>query len=116
MVTKYGMSEKLGPITYGSDNNEVFLGRDMGHIRNYSEEIASEIDAEVRNIISVAYEKTEKILTDNMDRLHKVAEFLFHNEKMDGQQFEKIMKGEEEPELPEQSQPEELEKPSDINE
>ena len=63
MVTKYGMSEKLGPITYGSDNNEVFLGRDMGHIRNYSEEIASEIDAEVRNIISVAYEKTEKILT-----------------------------------------------------
>ena len=117
MVTKYGMSEKLGPITYGSDNNEVFLGRDMGHIRNYSEEIASEIDAEVRNIISVAYEKTEKILSDNMDRLHKVAEFLFHHEKMDGQQFEKIMRGEEEPEkLPEQGQPENSEPSNEANE
>ena len=91
MVTKYGMSDKLGPITYGSDNEEVFLGRDMGHIRNYSEEIASEIDSEVRDIITRAYEKTETILKDHLDQLHVVAQYLIEHEKVDGEEFKRLM-------------------------
>lgn len=91
MVTKYGMSDKLGPIAYGSDNNEVFLGRDMGHIRNYSEEIASEIDGEVRSIISSAYNKTNRILNEHLDQLHTVAKYLFENEKVDGETFTRLM-------------------------
>ena len=91
MVTKYGMSDKLGPIAYGSDNNEVFLGRDMGHIRNYSEEIASEIDGEVRSIISSAYNKTNGILNEHLDQLHTVAKYLFENEKVDGETFTRLM-------------------------
>ena len=66
MVTKYGMSEKLGPITYGSDDSNPFLGKEMGHISNYSEQTASEIDEEIQSIISTAYQKTEKILTDHI--------------------------------------------------
>ncbi len=77
MVTRYGMSEKLGPICYGSSNNEVFIGRDMGHVKNYSEETASEIDEEVHRIISAGYEKTESILREHVEKLHKVAQFLF---------------------------------------
>lgn len=91
MVTKYGMSDKLGPIAYGSDNNEVFLGRDMGHIRNYSEEIASEIDGEVRSIISNAYNNTMGILNEHLDQLHTVANYLFENEKVDGETFTRLM-------------------------
>ncbi len=91
MVTKYGMSDKLGPITYGSDNEEVFLGRDMGHIRNYSEEIASEIDGEVRDIITRAYDKTETILKDHLDQLHVVAQYLIEHEKVDGEEFKRLM-------------------------
>lgn len=94
MVTKYGMSEKLGPICYGSDNEEVFIGRDMGHVKNYSEETASEIDEEVRRIITEGYQKTESILKEHMDKLHKVAQFLFVNEKMSGEEFQKIMEAE----------------------
>ena len=67
MVTKYGMSERLGPICYGSDNEEVFIGRDMGHVKNYSEETASEIDEEVRRIITEGYQKTESILKEHME-------------------------------------------------
>ena len=87
------MSEKLGPIAYGSDNNEVFLGRDMGHIRDYSEEIASEIDSEIRNIVNRAYEKTEDILRTHDDQLHSVAEYLIEHEKVDGETFRKLMDG-----------------------
>ena len=94
MVTKYGMSERLGPICYGSDNEEVFIGRDMGHVKNYSEETASEIDEEVRRIITEGYQKTESILKEHMDKLHKVAQFLFVNEKMSGEEFQKIMEAE----------------------
>ena len=106
MVTKYGMSEKLGPITYGSDNNEVFLGRDMGHIRNYSEEIASEIDNEVHMIISNAYANTEKKLLEHVDKLHKVAAYLFTNEKMDAETFVSIMQQSSDASLPEEAQEE----------
>jgi len=94
MVTKYGFSEKLGTIVYGDENSEVFLGKDYGRSRNYSEEIASEIDAEVRSIITTAHEQCEKLLTDNIDQLHKVAQYLIENEKIDGDDFEKLLKGE----------------------
>ena len=99
MVIKYGMTEKLGPILYGSsDSNEIFLGRDFGHTRNYSEEVAAEIDEEIKSIITSAYAETERKLTEHMDKLHTVAQYLFHHEKLDGDQFDKLMKGEALPE------------------
>ncbi len=91
MVTKYGMSDALGPVRYGSDNSEPFLGRDMGHIRNYSEETASKIDAEVKRMIDNAYQQTEDILNLHMDQLHQVAQYLFRNEKMSGEEFTRMM-------------------------
>ncbi len=91
MVTKYGMSEKLGPIAFGSDNNQVFLGKDYNHVRNYSESVASQIDDEIESIIRNAYNRTEKILTEHMDKLHIVAQKLFENEKMTGEEFVSIM-------------------------
>ena len=94
MVTRYGFSEKLGPIVYGSDHDEVFLGREINSSRNYSESVASAIDQEVRTIIDNAYSICEKILTDNMDKLHAVAKELFEREKLDGKEFETIMNGE----------------------
>ncbi len=96
MVTKYGMSDRLGPIVFGSsDSNEVFLGRDFGHQRNYSEEIAAKIDEEIDNIIGSCYKETERKLTEHIDKLHAVAQYLFHNEKLDGEQFIAIMEGRE---------------------
>ncbi len=91
MVTKYGMSERLGPICYGSDNNEVFIGRDMGHMKNYSEKIAAEIDEEIQKIVGRGYQKTEQLLNEHMDKLHKVAQFLFVNEKMSDAEFKELM-------------------------
>jgi cell division protease FtsH len=93
MVTKFGMTDALGPITYGQDDNEPFLGRDMGHIRNYSEETASTIDNEIRKLMTNAYSHTENILKEHMDKLHEVATYLFHNEKVSGEQFKEIMEG-----------------------
>ncbi len=98
MVTKYGMSDKLGPIVFGSsESNEVFLGRDFGHTRNYSEEVAAEIDAEINAIITDCYGKTREILTTHLDKLHAVAKYLFQNEKLDGEQFKALMEGREVP-------------------
>lgn len=92
MVTKYGMSDKLGPIVYGgSDGDEVFLGREIGHARNYSEEIASDIDAEVFRFVSESYTDTERILSEHIDKLHKVAQVLFEKEKLDGDEFRELM-------------------------
>ena len=93
MVTKYGMSDKLGPITYGTDDSNPFLGKEMGHISNYSEQTASEIDEEIQSIISTAYEKTEKILKDHMDELHRLAGVLYEKEKVDGVEFQQVMDG-----------------------
>ena len=90
---KYGMSEKLGPITYGSDDSNPFLGKEMGHISNYSEQTASEIDEEIQSIISTAYQKTEKILTDHIDELHRLAGVLYEKEKIDGVEFQQVMDG-----------------------
>ena len=91
MVTKYGMSEKLGPIAFGGGNREVFLGKDYGQVRNYSETVASQIDEEIEEIIRNAYGRTESILTEHMDKLHIVAQKLFENEKMTGEEFAAIM-------------------------
>lgn len=96
MVTKYGMSQTLGPIAYGSENEEVFIGRDMGQVKNYSEKIAAEIDSEVKKIISEGYNETEKILKENVEKLHKVAKTLFDREKMGAEEFNKIMESNEE--------------------
>ncbi len=91
MVTRYGFSEKLGPVVYGEDDNEVFLGRDFGHTRNYSESVASEIDSEIRDIIDTAYEKTKQILSEHMDELHRIAQYLFVHEKIDAEEFKTLM-------------------------
>lgn len=93
MVTRYGMSEKLGPITFGSGNDEVFLGRDYSHLKNYSEETAAEIDGEINRIVTTAYARTEKILNEHMDQLHAVAAALIEREKISGEEFETIMDG-----------------------
>ena len=93
MVTRYGFSEKLGPVVYGHNENEVFLGRDFSSEPSYSENVAAEIDSEIREIIDAAYERAITILTDHMDQLHQVAKFLFENEKMSGEEFDAMMKG-----------------------
>jgi len=93
MVVKYGMSETLGPINYGSDQNEVFIGRDMGHTKSYSEETAAKIDAEIHRIISDAYKRTEEILNAYMPKLHEVAAYLLKYEKMSGETFAAVMDG-----------------------
>ncbi|PAB57623.1 ATP-dependent zinc metalloprotease FtsH [Anaeromicrobium sediminis] len=89
MVTKYGMSDALGPISYSSDE-EVFLGRDFSSKSNYSEEVASKIDAEIRNIIDKGYERAEQILTDNMDKLYLIAETLLEVETLNAEEFDKL--------------------------
>ena len=95
MVTKFGMSDKLGPICYASsDSDEVFLGRDFGHTRNHSEEIAAQIDTEVHRLLSEGYAETERKLQQHMDKLVAVAEQLIRDEKMDGEAFRRIMEGE----------------------
>ena len=93
MVTKYGMSDTLGPITFGSGHNEVFLGKDYGTVRNYSEEIAKDIDEEVRSIICTAYQRCESLLNEHRDKLDELAEYLIKYEKIDGIDFEKLMNG-----------------------
>ncbi|MBR7117281.1 MAG: ATP-dependent zinc metalloprotease FtsH [Clostridia bacterium] len=89
MVTRYGMSEKLGTVLYGTEHSsdEVFLGRDFSSGKNYSEKTAAEIDDEIRSIIQSSYERCEKILREHLDKLHFVAEFLLKNEFMDEEQF-----------------------------
>lgn len=98
MIAKYGMSEELGPITYGHDESEPFLGRDMGHVRDYSEATSSAIDREIKRMMTEAYQRTETILKDHMEQLHRVARHLFENEKIDGEEFARIMKESSEPE------------------
>ncbi len=100
MVMKYGMSDELGPISYVSDNDEVFLGRDFASKRTYSEEVAGKIDTEVRKIIETANQRCEKILTDNMDKLHEIANFLLEKETMEAEDFYALF-GESVPDRPE---------------
>ena len=91
MVTKYGMSEKLGPVLYGKDNNEVFLGMDYSHSKNYSETYATTIDDEIKRIMSECYDKCKSILTEHNDKLVLIAETLVEKEKISGDQFLKLM-------------------------
>ena len=94
MITRYGFSEKLGPIVYGHDNSEVFLGRDYSQGRNYSENVAAEIDGEIRELIDTSYENAKQILLNPRDQLDKVAHYLMEHEKIDGEDFYKLMNGE----------------------
>ena len=94
MITRYGFSEKLGPVVYGTDQSEPFLGRDFSSTPNYSNEVAAEIDAEIRNFVEQGYAKAEEILRSHMDQLHRVAQYLIKYEKIDGSDFEKLMQGE----------------------
>lgn len=91
MVMRYGMSRVIGPVSYSSGNHEVFLGRDYNSTRNYSEEIACEIDKEIHRILSDGYARCEKILTDHNDKLHQLAEYLILHEKIDGEEFKNLM-------------------------
>ena len=100
MVMDYGMSDKLGTISYGADNNEVFLGKNIGGSRNYSEEVAAEIDKEVKAFVEEAYNRAENILRENIDKLHAVAQVLLEKEKIDGVEFSKIYNGEIHVDLP----------------
>lgn len=89
MVTRYGMSNKIGPIAFG-DDNEVFIGRDFGHTRNYSEEVAAVIDEEVKKLIEEAYKKAEELLKQNINKLHEIAEVLLEKEKIEEEEFNEI--------------------------
>lgn len=93
MITEYGMSDELGPMTFGHKSEEVFLGRDISRDRNYSDAIAFAIDKEASQYMEASYNKAEKILLDNMDKLHKVAERLMIEETMEADEFEAIMTG-----------------------
>jgi cell division protease FtsH len=90
MVTEYGMSETLGPMTFGTAQDEVFIGRDMARSKNYSEEVAARIDKEVKKMIDKAYEKAQEILEKNINKLHAVAQALLEREKLTGEEFEEI--------------------------
>jgi cell division protease FtsH len=94
MVTKYGFSSKIGTVAYTSDNDEVFLGKDYGHTKNYSEAVAAQIDEEVRSIIETAYKECIDLLTANADKVHALSKYLLKFEKIDGDDFEKLMRGE----------------------
>ena len=97
MVTSYGMSDKIGPIDYGSEGGEIFLGRDFAAGKGYSEVKAAELDDEIHRIIETAYHQCEKLLSEHMDAMTRVAEYLIRNETMDGETFKKVFNGEEVP-------------------
>lgn len=97
MVTEYGMSEKLGMINYSGDNNEVFIGRDLAHTRTYSEEVASEIDSEVKRIIDECYAKAKRIILDHEDVLHSCCALLMEKEKIGQAEFEALFQDGEKP-------------------
>lgn len=94
MVTRYGFSDNLGPVVYGQGDHEVFLGRDFTNTPSYSDNVAAEIDNEIRTLIESAFTDAEKILNEHMDKLHVVAKYLMKYEKVDGATFEKLMNGE----------------------
>ena len=90
MVMEYGMSDKIGTISYGSDQNEVFLGRDLGRGRNFSEEIGAELDKEIKSFIDEAYKRAEDLLNKNISKLHAVSAALLEKEKLEGKEFVEI--------------------------
>ena len=94
MVTRFGMSEKMGPILYGEEDHEVFLGRDIGHSRNYGENVAGQIDSEIRRIIDEAYNKAKEVLEENRDGLERTAQLLLKKEKVSGDEFREVLNNE----------------------
>ena len=109
MITRYGFSERLGPVVYGTSQEETFLGRDFGQGKGYSETTAAEIDSETRDIIDEAYETCRRTLTEHIDQLHALAKALMEREKLNEEQFNTIMAGGTLPPCedakPEQAQP-----------
>ncbi|NLG32862.1 MAG: cell division protein FtsH, partial [Syntrophomonadaceae bacterium] len=93
MITEYGMSEELGPLTYGHKSEEVFLGRDISRDRNYSDAIAYAIDKEANLIMENSYKKAEEILKNNLDKLDQIAQKLMEKETLEAEEFEAILKG-----------------------
>lgn len=93
MITKYGFSERLGPVVYGTSQEETFLGRDFGQGKGYSESTAAEIDSEMRDIIDEAYETCRRTLTEHIDQLHALAQALMEREKLNEQEFNTVMAG-----------------------
>lgn len=93
IITKYGMSDKLGNLIFGNESDEVFIGRDFAQARNYSEQVASEIDSEVKSIMDTCYEKIITALKDNIETLHRLAQALIEKEKIEGAEFEEIFSG-----------------------
>ena len=94
MVTRFGMSERLGTIQFGDDQDEVFLGRDIGHSRNYGENVAGQIDSEIRRIIDEAYNKAKEVLEENRDGLERTAQLLLKKEKVSGDEFREVLNNE----------------------
>ena len=94
MITKYGFSERLGPVVYGTSQEETFLGRDLGQGKGYSETTAAEIDSEMRDIIDEAYETCRRTLTEHIDQLHALAQALMEREKLNEKEFNAVMAGE----------------------
>ncbi len=97
MVTRFGFSDKLGPVVYGTDPSETFLGRDFSQGRGYSEEIAGQIDTEIRDMLDAAFEKDVEILSAHMGKLHALAQVLLDREKITGEEFIRVMQGDELP-------------------
>ena len=95
MVTEYGMSEKVGMINYGDDSTEVFIGRDLAHARNYGQEVASQIDSEVKRIIDECYAKAKEIILEHQDVLHSCTALLMEKEKITGKEFEELFSDEQ---------------------
>ena len=94
MVTRFGMSEKMGPILYGEEDHEVFLDRDIGHSRNYGENVAGQIDSEIRRIIDEAYNRAKEVLEENRDGLERTAQLLLKKEKVSGDEFREVLNNE----------------------
>ena len=94
MITEFGMSEKLGPLTFGHKMDSPFLGRDIIRDRNYSEEIAAAIDREVNTIVMSCYDKAKQILSENNEKLHRIALTLLERETLEGNELEQLLNGE----------------------
>ncbi len=115
MVMRYGMSDLLGPIAFGNPNEEVFLGRDFGAQKNYSDEVAFEIDEEIKKIIDSAYNRAKNILTENSEKVHLIANKLMETEKLSGEEFREIYFGKTEEDKTSEEQPSETENTSEEN-
>ncbi len=116
MVCEWGMSEKLGPVTFGKKDEEIFLGREIARHRDFSEKTAEEIDAEIQNIVRTAEKRVEKLLADNMDKLHRLAEALLEREILDGEEIDLVLAGKELPERKTNGKPAAVKKPAEKKE